>query len=62
VKNESQDILTLQDVCAYLRVHEMTIYRWVKAGILPGSKIGGRWRFKKSHIEKCFSEKMTVRL
>jgi excisionase family DNA binding protein len=45
------EILTLDEMKKYLRVHEMTLYRWVKNGIVPGFKVGGRWRFKKSEVD-----------
>jgi len=45
------DILTIQDVADYLRITQKTAYRLAANDTLPGFKVGGSWRFKKSEIE-----------
>lgn len=50
VKDRTQ-IMTTKEVAKYLGVHEMTVYRWLKKGVLPGFKIGGRWRSKKDLLD-----------
>ncbi|MGL5369986.1 MAG: methylation-associated defense system helix-turn-helix domain-containing protein MAD1 [Plesiomonas shigelloides] len=45
-------ILTLKEVAAYLRLAEKTAYRLASEGKLPGFKVGGSWRFKKDDLEK----------
>ena len=45
-------MLTTKQVADYLKVHEMTIYRWAKKGYLPMVKIGGRWRVRKEALEE----------
>ena len=47
----SDEILTIKEVAAYLKVAEKTIYRLAGSKKLPGFKVGGIWRFKKSEIE-----------
>jgi len=49
-----------REVWTYLGVHEMTLYRWAKAGVIPGCKVGGRWRFDMDEIEKWIKNKMNV--
>ena len=44
-------IMTTKEIAKYLGVHEMTVYRWLKKGVLPGFKIGGRWRSKKDLLD-----------
>ena len=45
--------ITVSELADYLRVHEMTIYRWLKAGQIKGGvKIGGRWRIHKETFDK----------
>ena len=46
------DILTIKEVAAYLRLTEKTAYRLAAEGKLPGFKIGGSWRFRKSEIDE----------
>ena len=45
-------ILTLKEVAAYLKLAEKTAYRLASEGKLPGFKVGGAWRFKRDDLEK----------
>lgn len=44
-------ILTLKEVAAYLKLAEKTAYRLASEGKLPGFKVGGSWRFKRVDLE-----------
>ncbi len=46
------DILTIQEISKYLKLKEKTAYALVASGNIPGFKVGGSWRFRKSEIEK----------
>jgi excisionase family DNA binding protein len=35
--------LGLNEVCYYLGVSRWTLMRWIKKGLLPAHKLGGRW-------------------
>jgi len=50
-------ILTLKEVAAYLKLTEKTAYRLASEGKLPGFKVGGSWRFKRDDLEKWIEEK-----
>ena len=58
VKPERTQIMTTKEIAKYLGVHEMTVYRWLKKGVLPGFKIGGRWRSKKDLLDAHLVQKM----
>jgi len=45
------EIMTIEEVAAYLRVSERTVYDWAQKGQLPGGKLGTTWRFKRSDVE-----------
>lgn len=45
------DIMTLKEVAAYLKITEKTAYRLTAEGKIPGFKVGGAWRFKRSDVE-----------
>lgn len=45
------DVLTLREVAALLRVAEKTAYTLAQGGDLPGFKVGGQWRFRRSDID-----------
>lgn len=49
-------ILTLKEVAAYLKLAEKTAYRLASEGKLPGFKVGGSWRFKREDLEKWIEE------
>ena len=45
-------ILTAKEVAEYLQLTEITIYKYVTEGKIPGYKIGSRWRFEKEKIDE----------
>lgn len=50
------DIMTIKEVSDYLKLAEKTAYRLAAQGKIPGFKIGGSWRFRKSEIDKWIIE------
>lgn len=52
----NDEILTLREVAEYLKLAEKTAYRLAAEGKLPGFKVGGSWRFKKTDVETWISE------
>ena len=48
------DILTLEEVAAYLKLKPQTIYTWAQEKKIPAAKIGKEWRFRKSIIDEWF--------
>ncbi|MCR5437806.1 MAG: PTS sugar transporter subunit IIA [Treponema sp.] len=53
------NILTIEEVAAYLRVSDRTVYEWAQKGEIPAGKIGTVWRFKKSEIENWVNAKLS---
>jgi excisionase family DNA binding protein len=49
-------VLTVNELSDYLKVHPTTIYRLLKAGQLPGFRIGSDWRFNVEEIERWLAE------
>jgi excisionase family DNA binding protein len=47
-----QDVLTLEEVAEYLRVHPTTIYRLLKKHKIPAFKVGSDWRFNLASIDR----------
>ena len=45
------EIFTIKEVAAYLKLAEKTAYRLASEGKLPGFKVGGSWRFRKSEVD-----------
>ena len=59
-QSQRSQVMTTQEIAKYLGVHEMTVYRWLKKGVLPGFKIGGRWRSKKDVLDQYLMSRMNV--
>ena len=45
------DVMTIDQVADYLQLHKQVVYRHVKNGNIPVSRIGTTIRFKKSVID-----------
>lgn len=45
------EVLTVDEVARYLRVHEVTVQRWCRTGELPAAKIGRAYRIKKGDLD-----------
>ena len=62
--NTNTDIMTLEEVAAYLKLKPQTLYTWAQEKRIPAAKLGKEWRFRKSiidewilyHIDERFDE------
>jgi excisionase family DNA binding protein len=45
-------IMTLEEVAAFLRVHQSTVYRLLRTRSIPAFKMGSDWRFNQESIEQ----------
>ena len=45
------EVLTIDEAAEYLRVHPTTIVRMIERGELRGSKVGTRWRVRRSSLD-----------
>ncbi|MDP9711560.1 UNVERIFIED_ORG: excisionase family DNA binding protein [Pseudomonas fluorescens] len=54
-----EDIMTLREVAEYLKLAEKTAYRLAADGTIPGFKVGGSWRFRKTIIEDWIDQQTT---
>lgn len=52
----ARDIMLIDEVAAYLKVTERTIYRPAAAHKIPAFKVGGGWRFSRPEIDKWIQE------
>lgn len=46
----TDEVLTLEELAAYLKVSETTAYTLVRGGEIPGRKVGREWRFLKARV------------
>ena len=47
-----EQIFTPEEAARYLRVHSQTVYRRLRAGKLPGAKVGDQWRIRKADLDQ----------
>ena len=59
MSNNTDEIIDIKAAASYLRIRERTLYGLVKNKKVPGIKIGGQWRFKKSQLDAMFEESST---
>jgi excisionase family DNA binding protein len=56
-----EQLLTLEQVAAYLNVDKFTVYRLLADKELPAFKVGNQWRFKRKMIEHWLMKHSNVR-
>jgi excisionase family DNA binding protein len=52
------EILTLEEVAAYLKAGKRTVYRLAQKGEIPAFKLGGTWRFRRSDLDRWIAERI----
>jgi len=52
----ADEIMTLEEVAAYLKVKPQTIYTWAQEKKIPAAKLGKEWRFKRSIVDAWFDQ------
>ena len=50
------DVLTIDELSAYLKISKSTLYKIVREGKIPSQKIGRHWRFRKGAIDHWLEE------
>ena len=50
------EVLTIDELSAYLKIAKSTLYKLAQDGKLPGQKIGKHWRFRKATIDQWLSD------
>jgi excisionase family DNA binding protein len=48
---DKDELLGVPEIARYLKVSEVTVYRWCKQGKLPCLKLGHSWRVRRSALE-----------
>ena len=50
------EVLTIKELSAYLKISKSTLYKLVREGKVPGQKIGRHLRFSKAVIDRCLGD------
>ncbi|MDA8218931.1 MAG: helix-turn-helix domain-containing protein [Chloroflexota bacterium] len=51
------EIMTLEEVADYLRVHYTTVRRWCHGGELPALRVGRTYRIRKADLDAWWQER-----
>ncbi|MBT9133766.1 MAG: putative DNA-binding proteinA [Firmicutes bacterium] len=54
------DVLTIEELAAYLKIPKSTLYKLVREGKIPSQKVGRHWRFRKAAIDHWLENLPTV--
>ena len=49
---QADDVMTIDELAAYLKLSKSSLYQFARAGKVPGVKIGQQWRFQKIAIDE----------
>ena len=51
-ENTNSQIMTVDEVAAYLKLSKITVYKLTQKGEIPGFRIGSSWRYNKDVIDE----------
>lgn len=58
MNDQPDEILTIDEVAAYLKASKRTIYRLAASNRLPAFKLGGTWRFRHGDLDKWIASRI----
>jgi len=50
-------VMDIHECAEYLGISEDTLYKYAAEGFVPAFRLGNRWRFYKTRIDKWMNEK-----
>lgn len=56
-RDELHDVMTVDEVAAYLRVHYETVLRWCRKGTLPAIKVGHSYRIRRTDLDHLWGQR-----
>lgn len=52
MQTKFDDVMTIDELAAYVKISKSTLYKLVQNGKVPGQKIGKHWRFRREAIDR----------
>jgi excisionase family DNA binding protein len=49
---QPHDVMTFEEVMAYLRIPRSSLYKLAQEGKIPSQKVGRHWRFRRQAIDR----------
>lgn len=56
--NESREVMNVRQASQYLGISPDTLYRYITEGEIPAFKLGNRWKFRKTILDRWMERKM----
>ena len=56
---EIREVMDIREASEYLGVSRETLYKYVYEERIPAFKLGNRWRFKKTMLDRWMERKIT---
>ena len=57
---ESREVMNLREASHYLGVSPDTLYRYISEDRIPAFKLGNRWKFKKTILDRWMEKKIHI--
>lgn len=57
MSSEPQQVMTIDELAAYLQVAKSTLYKLAQEGRVPAQKVGKHWRFRKEAIDRWLDQR-----
>ena len=58
MSDQPDEILTIDEVAAYLKAGKRTVYRLASKGTIPAFKLGGTWRFRRAELDQWIASRI----
>ena len=58
MSDQPDEILTIDEVAAYLKAGKRTVYRLAASGQIPAFKLGGTWRFRRGELDQWIASRI----
>ncbi|MBI4356091.1 MAG: helix-turn-helix domain-containing protein [Candidatus Omnitrophica bacterium] len=58
----TDELLTFEELRAYLKIHKMTLWRLTQRGEIPAMKVGRSWRYSKAQIQGWLQTQSNARM
>lgn len=58
MSDQSDEILTIEEVATYLKAGKRTVYRLASSGKIPAFKLGGTWRFRRAELDQWIASRI----
>ena len=56
---ESREVMNLREASQYLGVSTDTLYRYISEEKIPAFKLGNRWKFKKTILDRWMEKEIS---